>query len=68
MSGIIAFLQALPRILALMERIGQWIEDKKLNAWIDDLESTIDLLENAKGASEKREAARGLVRLVRNLK
>lgn len=68
MSGIVAFLVALPRILALMEQIGQWILDKKLNAWLDDVENTIDQLEKAQTAEQKRAAAKSLVGIIRNIR
>lgn len=67
-SGIIAFLQALPKIILLIERIGAWMIEKKFNAWLDQIEETIDKLEKADTPEKKRDAARNLVSIVRNLK
>ena len=68
MAGFLAFLSLLPRILLLMERVGQWIIDKKLNSWLDEVEKTIDQLEKADTPEEKRKAARNLVGIVRSIR
>lgn len=68
MTGFIAFLQALPRLLWLMERIGQWVIDRNLNSWLDQVEQTIDSLEKAQTPEEKRKVARDLVGLIRSVR
>lgn len=67
-AGIFALFEALPKILLLMERIGQWITDRNLNSWLDDVEKTIDALETAQTPEDKRKAARNLVGLVRSIR
>lgn len=60
-AGLIAFLQLLPRLIDLMNRLGNWMIKNKFDKWMDDLEGTIDQLEKAATAQEKLNAAQGLV-------
>lgn len=67
-TGILAFLQALPKIVSLMDRLGQLMQEKRFNEWMDSLDQTLSKLEVAQTVEEKRAAARGLVDVVRRLK
>lgn len=67
-AGIIAFLTALPKIIDLMNRLGNLIIANNMNAWITDLESTVNTLEAAKTSEEKLDAAKKLADLIHNIK
>lgn len=66
-EGVLAFLKAVPKLIGLMERVGQWIKEKNVEAWLDDLDKTITSLEEAKTPEEKRKSARDLASLIRRL-
>ena len=66
-AGILAFLQALPRILALMEQVGKWITANNFNGFMDNLEKRINELEAADTNEKKLEAAKKLADLIRNI-
>lgn len=73
--SLLALIQALPEFLKLLNRLGDvverfsaWAKENNLNAWIDDLEATIDQLEKAKTPDEKLDAAHSLVGAIRKLK
>jgi truncated hemoglobin YjbI len=63
-SGIIAFIQMLPRILMLMEKAGKAMSDARFHAWLEDLEKTIDRIEAAHTSKEKQDAAQSLARSI----
>jgi hypothetical protein len=73
-AGIVAFFNALPALLELINRLGlvlerltRQAEQNNLNAWITKLEVTIDQLESAKTTEEKLSAAKGLVDVIHGL-
>lgn len=67
-SGVVAFFQALPRILALFAQLGNYLKQKQVQQFLDRLEQTIDAVETAKTPEEKQDAARNLVKTIRSLK
>lgn len=74
MIGLIAFLQALPEFLKLMNRMGdlldrfvKWSHDNNVSGWIDSLEQSINKLEQAKTPEDKLNAAHDLVGLIRGV-
>ncbi len=74
MAGITALFTALPALIALLSRLGLLIErliaythQNNLNAWITDLEKTIDDLEKSKTAEEKLNVAKKLADLIRGI-
>lgn len=66
-EGIVALLKSIPKMMSLIERAGQWIKEKGINDWLDDLDKTITSLEDAKSPEDKRKAARDLASLIRRL-
>lgn len=64
-SGIITFLQMLPRIFSLMEQVGRVMADHKFHEWLDHLEKTIDRIEQAQTPKEKQDAAQALAQSIR---
>lgn len=68
MGGIIAFLQCVPKIISLMERLGRMVEEKKINDWLDSLEKTVTHLEKAETPEEKKNAAQALAHSIRSLR
>lgn len=67
LTGLLALLKLIPQLIALSEKIGATIKEKKLDVWLDDLHKTIDRLDQAHTPEEKRAAARDLVDLTRRL-
>lgn len=74
MSSFLAALQALPELIALMNRLCDAVlrlvaiaKDYELQKWIADLEESIDQLEKAQTAEEKLNAAKALANSIRNL-
>jgi len=67
MSAIAGFFAALPKLLDLVSRLIGFVQRAEFQAWVADLESTIDKLEQAKSVEEKQDAARSLVRVIRTL-
>ena len=67
-AGLLAFLQALPKLIDLAIRIGIWMTDKKVLEWLDDLQKVMDQLDRADTAEKKRIVARDLSRLLRRLR
>jgi biopolymer transport protein ExbB/TolQ len=59
--------QVLVKIMALIERFSAWAKEQNFEAWLNDIEDTIDRLEKAKTPTEKREAARSVVDIIRRL-
>ncbi len=82
MASFLAFLQALPafiaslpylfqvllKLISLLEKFVLWAEQKGLNAWLSDLEGTIDKIDQAKTPEEKRSAAKDLALILRKLR
>jgi folylpolyglutamate synthase/dihydropteroate synthase len=67
-SGLVAFVQALPRVLALLGQIGNYLKQKQVQQFLDHLEKSIDEVEAAHTPEEKQNAAKNLVRAIRNFK
>ncbi len=74
MAGITALFTALPALIALLSRLGLLLErfiaythQNNLNAWITDLEKTVDDLEKSKTAEEKLNVAKKLADLIRGI-
>lgn len=67
MAGIIAFLECLPKLLDLMNRLGIWMTANNLKKWMSDLEVEIDNLDKAKTPEAKLAAAQGLLNSMRGL-
>lgn len=74
MPAIFAFLNALPALISLIGRLAdlfnrllKWSHENGVEAWITNLEASIDKLERAKTAEEKLDAAQSLVSSIRNV-
>jgi hypothetical protein len=68
MAEIIAFLGAIPRIWATIEKLAKVWEQKKLNDYLNQVDQTLDKLETAKTTEERINAARSIIKLIRNSK
>ena len=68
MAEIIAFLGAIPRIWGTIERLAKIWEEKKLNDYLNEVDKTLEGLENAKTTEDRIKAARGIVKLIRGSK
>jgi hypothetical protein len=66
-AAILAFLQALPKIIALFEAAGEFVKQKQLDGFLDDCYDTMDSLNKAKTREERLAAARKLVDLTRRM-
>ncbi len=67
LSAILGFFEALPKIISLCERLVAVMKDKQVQAWMSDLEATIEKTEKAKTIEEKRDAAKSIVNIVRRI-
>jgi hypothetical protein len=74
LTALPAFIQALPyifqvtlKIMTLFEKLIDWTQRRDFNNWLSECEKTIDKLDQAQTAEEKRAAARGIVDLIRKL-
>ena len=67
-QGILALIQILPRLVALAERVGQWCIEKDVENRLAELESTFEKVESAKTPGERRDAAKDLAVIIRNLR
>jgi hypothetical protein len=67
LSGIVSFLSALPTLLSLISRIGEWLAQESTKKWIAELHDATGKLEKAKTTEDRTDAARSLVRLIRTL-
>lgn len=65
MSSLLAFLGAIPRIWAAIEKLAKVWEEKKLNDYLNEVDRTLDGLEKAKTTEERIAAARGIIKLMR---
>lgn len=64
MAEIIAFLGAIPRIWAAIEKLAKVWEEKKLNDYLNQVDQTLDKLETAKTTEERINAARSIIKLI----
>lgn len=67
LSAVLGFFEALPKIIGLCERLVGVMKDKQVQAWMSDLENTIDKTEKAKTIEEKRDAAKSIVNIIRRI-
>lgn len=65
MSSVLAFLAAIPRIWASLERVAKIWEEKRLNDFLNEMDQTLSGLEKAKTTEERIAAARGIIKLIR---
>jgi hypothetical protein len=68
MDFLMSFLQTLPKIIAIAERLGKVFQDPDVLEWMNRLEASVDQLEKAGGKDEKQKAARDLVGVIGALK
>jgi len=66
-AAIWELVKLLPKIWAALERVAVFVQQRHLSAWLDDLNTTLEVLENAKTPEERRAGARGLADLIRRL-
>lgn len=67
-EGILAFFRALPRIIALIDRLGRAFASTDFQEWMTSLEKNVDDLEKANNPHEKSNAALALAQSIRALK
>ena len=69
MAAFLAFLKAVPAVIDLINKISKLIQENNYQAWQNDLDSTIDLLEKKDSSlQDKVEAAKRLADLTRRLR
>jgi hypothetical protein len=68
MTSLLAFLGAIPRIWAAIEKLAKVWEEKKLNDYLNEVDRTLDGLEKAKTTEERIAAARSIIKLIRSSK
>lgn len=68
MSAILSFLAIIPKLLSLAERLGTYVQEQNLHAWLDDLDRAVTDLEKAKTPQEKIDAARKISGSIRSLR
>jgi len=66
MSSLLAFLGAIPRIWAAIEKLAKVWEEKKLNDYLNEVDKTLDGLEKATTTEERIAAARSIIKLIRS--
>jgi hypothetical protein len=66
-AALAGLLASLPKLVDLFLRLLDLFKKEDFQAWIAELEGTINKLETAKTVEEKRDAAKGLVRVIRTL-
>lgn len=67
MAALAGLLAALPKLVDLVLRLLDLFKRQDFQQWIAELETSINNLEGAKTVEEKRDAAKGLVRVIRTL-
>lgn len=65
MQAILAFLAVLPKIISLIERLGELMEKNRVSEWLDDVDASIDALEKAQTPEAKRDAAKKIALVIR---
>jgi len=66
-QGILTIIRLIPQLIALIGKFSEYVKKSKLEAWLSDLDQTIDHLEKAKTSQEKIDAAKRLADLTRRL-
>ena len=67
MAALAGLLAALPKLVDLVLRLLDLFKRQDFQEWVAELETSINKLEGAKTVEEKRDAAKGLVRVIRTL-
>ena len=67
MEGLLSLLNALPRLLAIAEKLGRAFEYREVLEWINQVEASVDQLGKAKTKDEKAAAALSIVAAIRAL-
>lgn len=67
LAALPEFLKALPALIQLLLKFMLLVEKLGTSKWLADCEATIDKLDTAKTPEQKRDAARGMVDLIRKL-
>lgn len=67
MAALAGLLAALPKLVDLVLRLLDLFKRQDFQEWVAELETSINNLEGAKTVEEKRDAAKGLVRVIRTL-
>lgn len=67
MAALAGLLAALPKLVDLVLRLLDLFKRQDFQQWVAELETSINQLEVAKTVEEKRDAAKGLVRVIRTL-
>lgn len=65
MASILAFLGAIPRIWASLEKLAKIWEQHKLDEYLTKVDKTLEDLEHAKTTEQRISAARGIIALMR---
>lgn len=66
-TGIMAFLQALPKLLGLLERFGTAWKTHNMDQWLESLDTATKDFENAKNQKDRIEALKRLADSSRNI-
>lgn len=67
LEGILTFLRCLPKLIAIIDRMGRLMDEHNISQWMTDLETALDKLEKAQSSDEKAQAAKLLVNSIRSL-
>lgn len=67
LTNILSVLSLIPRILDLFNTLAAYIKEKNLEAWVSDLETTVDNLKKAQTPQDKLAAASSIADLIRKL-
>lgn len=74
LAALPAFIQALPymfqvalKVILVIEKFMNWAAKNNFNQWLNEVEVTIDKLQNAKTSEEKAAAAHSIGDLIRKL-
>lgn len=63
LSAIFALIRVLPKIIDVMIRLGNQIEQNRVDEWLADIDASIRSLETAKTSEARREAAISISRV-----
>lgn len=67
-SGVVAFLHALPQLLRILAKLGEILGSNETKAMLTDLEKAVDGLKNSKTTEARLKETRKLVDIVGNLR
>lgn len=57
LTAILALIRVLPKLIDLLVRLGNQIEQNRVDEWLEDVDASIRKLESAKTAEDRRDAA-----------